>query len=477
MADIAYVCFSDMHFGEEDSLLTNLKVGTSKIDTSQPSPVLKQLVKCLESLVSQNRGKKKPKLILNGDILELALCSTREAAMAFEGFIELTMKKGKELFDNEIIYVPGNHDHHFWETAREMQYINHLGKSKKKQLDAPWQVTNMFAAKGHGSVPSNFLTTLVRRRDVSEAEIQVAYPNLGLLKLNKNASRCVVFHHGHFLDPLYRLMTTFRTLAFPKRREPLTIWDIEGENFAWIDFFWSALGRSGEAGKAIERVYEKMYDPKQFKKFLHDFIDNLERKYNLPGYDRGAKIVLKLAATAFVNEQAKVLERRNTKNPLSDKIDEGLRWYFDVTLREQIRGEQNRKMPSDITFVFGHTHKPFSKTLEKKTSRKAINAYNTGGWVVESVKPQPLHGGTVMLVDKALNCAHVRLYNEKVNPLDYAVKVEVSPRDSKRANPLLNRISSLVNPAAEPWRSFSSLVAEETEIRRKNLAHRIKARE
>jgi len=265
MAYIAYVCLSDMHFGEEDSLLTNLRVGSSKIDTSQPSAVLKQLVKCLKFLILRNRGKKKPKLILNGDILELALCSTKEAAMAFERFIELTMKKDKELFDSKIIYIPGNHDHHLWETAREGQYVNHLGKSKKKQLDAPWQVTNMFVAKGRGAVPSNFLTTLVQRR-FPEVVIEIAYPNLGLL--NQDASRCIVFHHGHFLDPLYRLMTTLRTLAFPKRREPLAIWDIEAENFAWIDFFWSTLGRSGEAGIAIERVYEKMHDPKQFNKFL-----------------------------------------------------------------------------------------------------------------------------------------------------------------------------------------------------------------
>ncbi|UCF16803.1 MAG: metallophosphoesterase [Phycisphaerales bacterium] len=472
MADIAYVCLSDMHFGEEDSLLTNLRVGSSRIDTSQPSAVLKQLVRCLKFLISQNRGKKKPKLILNGDILELALCSTKEAAMAFERFVELTMKKGQELFGSKIVYIPGNHDHHLWETAREKQYTNHIGRSKKKQLDEPWRTTSMFVATGSGTVPSGFLTTLVQRR-FPEVAIEIAYPNLGLL--NQDASRCVVFHHGHFLDPLYRLMTTLRTLAFPKRREPLAIWDIEAENFAWIDFFWSTLGRSGEAGKAIERVYEKMYDPKQFKTFLHDFIDNLDHKYDLPSIDWVTNRILKGMATAFVKKQAKVLERKDVKDPLSNKIEDGLRWYIDGTLREQIRGERDHKMPRDVTFVFGHTHKPFSRTLEKKTSRKAINAYNTGGWVVESVKPQPLHGGTVMLVDKDLNCAHVRLYNEEVNPLDYAVNVEVSLRDSKRANPLLNRISSLVNPAGEPWSTFSSLVSEETEVRRKNLEHRIRA--
>ncbi len=34
---------------------------------------------------------------------------------------------------------------------------------------------------------------------------------------------------------------------------PTTIEGIETENFAWIDFFWSMMGRSGEAGEAVEK--------------------------------------------------------------------------------------------------------------------------------------------------------------------------------------------------------------------------------
>ena len=129
MSDIRYVALSDMHFGEEDNLLTHIKKGTGQIDPTKPSPVLEQLVECLRYIIDKKTKTKKPTLILNGDILELALCTTDQAAMAFERFIELTMKEGKEIFD-EIIYIPGNHDHHLWETDRETQYINHLKKTK-----------------------------------------------------------------------------------------------------------------------------------------------------------------------------------------------------------------------------------------------------------------------------------------------------------------------------------------------------------
>ena len=109
MPDIRYVCISDTHFGEEDGLLTNLKTASSETDPSKPSPVLIQLVKCLQSLIDQNEGDKKPDLIMVGDILELALTTMNQAAMAFERFIELVMLQNDPLFDR-IIYVPGVND-------------------------------------------------------------------------------------------------------------------------------------------------------------------------------------------------------------------------------------------------------------------------------------------------------------------------------------------------------------------------------
>src|SRR3972149_8452995 len=98
MPDIHYVCLSDMHLGEEDSLLTNLKTASTDTDPTQPSPVMRQLVECLRYLIARNENQEKPTLILNGDILELALTNTNQAAMVFERFIELILPPGGSLF-------------------------------------------------------------------------------------------------------------------------------------------------------------------------------------------------------------------------------------------------------------------------------------------------------------------------------------------------------------------------------------------
>ena len=96
--------------------------------------------------------------------------------------------------------------------------------------------------------------------------IQTAYPNFGLLSADRK--RCVVFHHGHFVESMYYLMSTLKTMFFPDSRIPSEIWNLEAENFAWIDFFWSTLGRSSAVGQGVSRIYEKLQNEDQIKQLL-----------------------------------------------------------------------------------------------------------------------------------------------------------------------------------------------------------------
>ena len=92
---IKYVCISDMHMGEEDSLLTALKNG--EVDCKNPSPVMVELVKCLRHLLSENedQGDIKPTLIANGDILEMALCDIHQSATVFDRFLRPRHARGR----------------------------------------------------------------------------------------------------------------------------------------------------------------------------------------------------------------------------------------------------------------------------------------------------------------------------------------------------------------------------------------------
>lgn len=471
MPDIRYVCLSDMHLGAETSLFTNLQIASEVIDPSRPSPVLEKLVECLQYLISQNKDQnQKPILVLNGDILELALAQDQDAAMTFERFIDLIMDQGKELFA-KIIYCPGNHDHHLWETARETQYVEYISASQPwgaEKLPFPWHATNMFT----NPVPSYFLTRLIQRRfNLKDMTIQTAYPNFGVFSEDK--TKCVIFHHGHFIESIYLLMSILKTMIFPESEIPKDIWDLETENFAWIDFFWSALGRSGAVGKGVGRVYEKLRDPKQLKKLLANLAEGLAKRYDLPGW--GDLMEAKLLEWAFyaVADSISGLERNKPERLLSEDAEKGLWAYMEGPLWQQIRGELDVSTISDITFIFGHTHKPFQEDMNFAEYPGWVNVYNSGGWVVDTVDPQPLHGGAVILVDENLEATSLRMYNETDDPTQYAVKVQEARHPGDQPGIFHTRIAGLVNGSAPLCQAFSDAVARAVNVRAQNLRARI----
>ncbi len=471
MPDIHYVCLSDTHLGGEESLLTHLNATGTGIDPKKPSPVMIQLVGCLKDLISINENKKKPTLILSGDILELALTTTNNAAMVFECFIDLIMHSGEELFE-KIIYIPGNHDHHFWETGRETQYANFISTLKPcSDLIIPWHTTNIFVEKDPNPLPSYFLTRLVGRfSHLQDFVVTMAYPNFGLIR--DNGEKCVIFHHGHFIEPLYQGMSSLRNLIFTNREEPKQIWDIEAENFAWIDFFWSTMGRSGEVGSDIELIYEKMHDQKAFKKLLFTFADNLIKKHGLKHFpkflQRGfLKLLFKVLAKKMAPPERKI------KKPLSPKAKEGLQEYMQTPLLNQLINELKEDMPMDITFVFGHTHKPFQRIMNFEGYSNGIKVYNTGGWVVDSLEPHPIYGGAVILMDENLNTISLRMYNEANKPGDYSVKVEEVTLAGKEESLFYRKICDLIDTTKDPWKKFSFTTSEEVLKREKYLQDRI----
>lgn len=469
MPDIRYVCLSDMHLGDVGSLLTNLRDGGIGPDPSAPSPCLKQMVECLRHLIAQNQPGEKPALILNGDILELALATTNQAAMAFERFVELIMPQGNELFER-IIYIPGNHDHHLWETARETQYVDYMTRSLPagKYLSVPWHATNMFERGDTKPVRSYFLTSLVQRYPhLKDTVIATAYPNFGLFE--EERQKCVIFHHGHFIESIYELVTFVMSLVFADREQPRQVWDIEWENFAWIDFFWSMLGQSGDAGRQIGLIYDKTHDEEERKKLLHALAHNLARRSDLPGWgDLMEEQVLKRLFDAAADRLGH-LERARTDAALSAEAEKGLSAYLSGPLREQLLIEMKGNIPPEITFVFGHTHKPFQQDSRYEGYPESLNVYNSGGWVVDTVDPQPLHGGAVVLVDEELNAVSLRMYNEKADKDEYAVRVEEALTSHGPNNPLYDRVSQLVDPLEDPWKTLSATVADSVSIRRENL--------
>ena len=470
MPDIRYVCLSDMHLAADNSVLTRIQPGSIATDTTTPSPVLTQLVACLRELIAHNESKEKPTLILNGDILELALAETNEAAMVFERFIELIFPKdGEALFDKNIIYLPGNHDHHLWENARETQYVNFIdGIPPGSHLEIPWHTTKMFSPD---LVRGYFVTDLIQRYPhLKDAVISIVYPNYALV--GSDGQKCVIFSHGHYIESLYSLMSNLNTMIFPTSPGPKVIYDLEADNFAWIDFFWSTMARSGDVGHNIGLLYDKLQDKKQLGKLITNLSASLVKQYNHLKFAEGIETKGLAWILGIILGGVAELEKHQPAL-LSPDAQHGLHFFIETMLLAQIRTENKQNIPADITFIFGHTHKPFSQEMNFTGYPASMNVYNSGGWVVDTVQPASIYGAAVILVDETLQPISLRMYNQAVTEVEYTVRVEESTRQGATSSPFHDRISALVDPASEPWKTFSATVAEAVRIHAQVLQTKI----
>jgi hypothetical protein len=169
-------------------------------------------------------------------------------------------------------------------------------------------------------------------------------------------------------------------------------------------------------------------------------------------------------------------ERAAVVQPLGKKGKEGLKKYVGGPLKQQIHEEHKHvqgKIPYDVTFVFGHTHKPFEGRVRIDGYAKQVKLYNTGGWVVDSVEPQPIHGGAIVLVDEDFNVASLRMYNEEAAGSEYRVEIKSC---GKTRNPLLDELKTTIEASRDPWKSFSATAAREVARRAKALGLRRKKR-
>lgn len=468
MPDIRYVCLSDTHFGAETSLLTDLGAH-GMIQPGRPSPVLAGLGECLRELLSKNQSPDiKPTLILNGDILELALAQDNDAAMVFQRFVEVTMLDGDPLFSG-ILFNPGNHDHHLWETARETQYAEYIkGLVWEKRIEPAWHVSRIFREP----VESYFFNRLLNRHPkLKDLKIDTAYPNFGLL--SKDLRKGIIFHHGHLTEEMYSLMSILKTMLFPGSKIPMDIWGIESENFAWIDFFWSALGRSADVGVGIGRVYEKLQDKEQVKKLLHNLAKGLAEKYGSSGWlaNLMEERFIELVGNAIVNSMGS-LERRNTDAPLSAESEKGLKQYVEWPLKNHIVAELGFS-PDRVSFVFGHTHKPWQGVRTYERYSEPVLVYNSGGWVVDHVERDDKYGASVILADENLDVVSLCMYKEAANATDYVVSVSEALRDGETETQFCTNIKNIVAAGSDPWKTFSSKVASEVGLRADYLKERI----
>lgn len=232
----------------------------------------------------------------------------------------------------------------------------------------------------------------------------MVYPNFGIL--SKDEKKCVLVHHGHFAEPKYRLMSTLNNLINEvDDNMPTDIDELQRENFAWIEFFWSMLGRSGRVGETVESLWEQIMDEKHSRDLARKLVRIIVNSLNLPGNDSFIANSIVYGVADSLVDHIEHQERHEKTRSMSPEMTQQLACYLKYPLWNQMRkelkgiGRAAERMPYQTAIIMGHTHKPTQQKMDLIYPVESISVYNTGGWVIDKAYPNPVYGGAIALVD------------------------------------------------------------------------------
>ena len=476
MAALTHVCLSDLHLGAAYSILTGVTDGGA-LDLSTTSPSLAALGRALAQQVSLLAdGSPPPTLVLLGDVLDMGLSPTGDVVRAYQRFVETLFPADRPpLFSDQVVCVPGNHDHHLWRAAQDEQLLDALDEPMRTG-DATPELIEHTALFGAPAAASRLLTRIMRGYPhLAGARVAIAYPNFGLL--NKANGRCVVLHHGHYTDAMYLAMSSLNSGVSNRAARPDSVAGVERQNGAWVDFLWSDLGSAGRTGKDATTLYQIMRDAGASHRFCeqisHKALATLGTGLGIPGSTEVTQgitvdnLIRGLVDASF--GRGAESERNSYLNVMSSGATADLRWYVGGPVRRQLHEEGALDAVKELSFVFGHTHKPFQDELVIAPWALPVSVYNTGGWVMDQPTMAPTQGASAIFIDADLNIASQRLFNDPANGTIAPVSVRGTGGFRDRDNPLLGQVQSALERSADLWALFSGCARRDVALRAEQL--------
>lgn len=304
------IAISDVHLGEKGCLFNDRHI----------------LKDFRNSIAEEGKKGKIDELIILGDLFDLSLASYRDVYEKAEEFFQ-------EIGDidnlEQIVFIPGNHDHHIWTLIIEEKQITSKlreGKIPEKELKR--------VDLTYGEESDTFLSGLIKNCKVKK--LIVTYPN----HLREIGEEMYFFHHGHLLD---RIFTPANIVV-----KANSLQELEAFNSSWTEGIFYHLVQSERLG---ERIKDGYYELTAMKKLTENFLEKFNIENNtVISRMRGYKID-KLA--------------REIANYLESCIE----WYREGKV----------KIFTPLSFIFGHSHrKSDGEPLDVKNQK--IYAYNTGAW-------------------------------------------------------------------------------------------------
>lgn len=482
MSAARYVCLSDLHLGAAYSTLSGTDAH-GRPDPARCSDTLAALGQGLRQLLAGLQGATPPTLVLLGDVLDMGLSPMGAVAAAFQTFARAVMldDTGRPLFAPRVLVVPGNHDHHLWRLAQDQHF--QLGVAAGRMAGDLLEHTPLFDVDSQLRPGSPLLTGLLTGiAGLAGAHCDIVYPNLGLLDAARQ--RCVVLHHGHYIDPMYRVVSTLdaqSSIPAGRHRSPhngaLSVAQIEAQNGPWVDFLWSDLGSAGATGRDAMKLYEVMRDAGASQRLSQKLAQQVVAQLSRMGTSGRSTVAqgvtvdqLVLGALDATLGQGAQSQRDSYSEVMSASDVADLRWYLSGPVHTQLHREGLADPAAlELAFVFGHTHKPFQDELPTPNYHRPVAIYNTGGWVMDQPTMASTQGAAAVFIDEALNIASLRLFNDPLNGTMAPVAAQGVGGFRDALNPMLAALADGVARTAGAWQVFSDAAQRATETRAAGL--------
>lgn len=475
--NLSYICLSDLHLGAPTSLLTDTPaVAGEPARSAAPlrDAFADAFAKTLAALGPQAPSGAAPGLLLLGDIFDMSLGTPRSSIETFDKLLKSLAANGAREQLGPCAFLPGNHDHELWTVSRLTRMVgDEVG-------DASYAHTTPAFARPESQPRAALIDKVLR--DNGFAGASTFYPNMGLM--SADADRTVIFHHGHFIESIYRAMSTLTAMLGGRPEISLDAESLERQNASWIDFLWSTDGDDGRLGGEIMVAHDALLTGRDDIRIQHGLADILARKIaaSLPLPDTAqAREGTKTAARAIVDSvlgDYGQMERFSYQHVLGADGLAGLKSYLSGTVRKQIAQERPGAEPGELSFVFGHTHKPFEQRLNVPGCTVPPAVYNTGGWNMDTPMFGTRLGASALFVDSELNLAALRLCDVPQDDDAAPGCVRVATADGTHAgNPLAQALQAAVDDAGGAWHAFSAEAAAAYRTRQAFIMARLRARE
>ena len=456
----ATIVLSDLHAGADESLLSVLGAD-GRVDPKAISGTTAAFADAMAATLTELSGSDAHDLVILGDALDLSLAPPDVASGVFQGFMA---RLPTQMRSGRMSFVPGNHDHALWTAQRFAK-----GPGSPAEAGHWAHVTPAFADRA----TLTGCTTLNALMPPGGRPVVTYYPNQGLGPVTEGgAERTVVLHHGHFIESAYRLMTRLLGVLSDQAAPPMTAEMLETVNATWIDFAFSTFGDTGPLGRQVALAEERLVTGGG----AHVVQDRLatavarmlQSSLPLPREARVSQTLMELSrglVDSFVGSYSN-MERFSYTAFLSHASKQGLCAYIDHVVAHQMReelGAQGRD--TQLTFIFGHTHKPFADQIVTESFTRPVSVYNTGGWVLDTALLSTVEGAALAFVDERMNTALLTLYGLDGDGALQKAAVSSADPVADADNPMLQALQHAVAAADGDWDAFRVAVSDDLEAK------------